>query len=200
MTEPRTSPPNRRQLLAAMGGASFALALAASSNRASAQAIPDYTDHPLTGMWLAMANPGLPENPQFPAPSLFSPDGYVFLQFPPIDIGANGLVAQSLALGVWEPYDEQTGHFTVVQTLLAPEGNLIGSVTIDGHPHVLDDNIHFIDDFSLTYVTIRDAAGAILQEVPPGSGGRPVTATRMAVGAPGFPSAESATPAATPSS
>jgi hypothetical protein len=48
-------------------------------------------------------------------------------------------------------------------------------------------------------VTMRDAAGAIVNQIAPTGqpAGRPVTAVRMGVGAPGFP--EPAGAAATPS-
>jgi hypothetical protein len=198
MTRQSLTSTNRRQLIAAAGGG-LAVALAAMPNRGLAQAANDYSDHPMTGMWLAMANPALPGNPPLPAPSLFTAEGYVVLQFPPIDIGANGPVIQGNPLGVWEPYDEQTAHFTVVQSLSAPDGTLIGSVTINGFPSVNDDNMTFTDRAELTHVTIRDANGAILQEIPGDPSGRRVTGIRMAVDAPGFPEAE-ATPAATPAS
>jgi hypothetical protein len=148
-------------------------------------------------MWLAMANPALPENSPFPAPSWFSADGNVVLAFPPSDIGPNGAVLQSSPVGVWEPYDDRTGHFTVVQTLSTPDGTLIGSVTINGYPSVDADNMTFTDRNDLTHVTIRDASGAVLQEVSPDPNGRKVTAIRMKVDAPGFPET---IPAATPAS
>jgi len=186
---------NRRQLIGAASG--IAVALAATPHRAFAQESVDYSDHPLTGMWLAMANPGLPENPPFPAPSLFGADGTVVLAFPPSDVGPNGPVLQSSPVGVWEPYDDRTGHFTAVQTLSAPDGTLIGSVTINGFPSVNDDNRTFTDRNDLTHVTIRDASGMVLQEVPPDPNGRKVTGIRMAVEAPGFPEGM---PEATPAS
>lgn len=193
MPVPNATSTNRRNLITA-AGSGLALSLIAPA-RGLAQTTNDYSDHPLTGMWLAMANPALPENPPFPAPSLFSAEGYVVLQFPPIDVGADGPVYQGSPVGVWAPHDERTGHFTVVQTLSAPDGSLIGSVTINGFPSVNDDGMTFTDLAELTHITIRDASGAILQEIPPDPSGRRVTAIRMAVDAPGFPEA---TPVATP--
>ena len=187
MSESRPTPANRRQLLAALGGGSLALALAASPGRALAQETPDYSNHPLTGVWLAMANPALPENPQFPAPGVFTANGIAITNFSVSDIGPGGPMLQTGFIGVWEPYDERTGHMTVVTMQSSVDGVFLGSVTIDGYPRVSDDGATFVDDFSLVTVTIRDATGAIVQQVPPGSGGRPVTAVRMAVGAPGFP-------------
>ena len=97
-------------------------------------------------------------------------------------------------MGVWEPYDERTGHFTVVQVLTDADGNLTGSATIDGHPKVSEDGLTFLDDGSLVTVTIRDAAGAVVMVIPPGAGGPPVTGVKMRVGNPGFPGQEDATP------
>ncbi len=193
MSESRPTPANRRQVLAAMamGGSGLALALAGAPIRALAQEAPDYSSHPLTGIWLAMANPALPENPQFPAPSVFTADGYVVLSFPPIGIGANGPVIQSSPVGIWEPYDDQTGHFTVVQTQSALDGTYVGSVTINGYPSVQSGDMTFVDRIDLTHITIRDASGAVVAEPPPDASGRPVTGIRMAVDAAGFPEMES---------
>jgi hypothetical protein len=153
-------------------------------------------DHPLMGMWLAMANPPRQGNdPQFPAPSLFAADGTVILGFVPARIGMDGKIQfVGSPMGVWEPYDEQTGHFTAVQALADMTGKLIGSVTIDGHPKVNADGLSFIDDGSLVTVTIRDATGAIATVVPPSTEGQPVTAIKMRVGIPGFPGEDNATP------
>jgi len=96
-------------------------------------------------------------------------------------------------LGVWEPYDEQTGHFTVVQVLVDKTGALAGSLTIDGHPKVGADGTTFTDDGSLVTVTIRDPTGKVVNVIPP-TKGTPVTAIKMRVGNPGFPGDETATP------
>lgn len=186
-------PLSRRSALAGLGASGVVLALAGQV----AHAAQDLTtaNHPLTGMWLAIANPTRAEDPQFPAPSLFGADGTVVLGFVPASIGMDGnLQFTGSPMGVWAPYDEQTGHFTAVQSIADANGNLVGSVTIDGHPKVSADGETFIDDGSLVTVTIRDASGAIATVVPPGSSERPVTATRMRVGLPGFPGDETATP------
>ena len=49
-----------------------------------------------------------------------------------------------------------------------------------------EDGQTLVDDQSQVPITIRDAAGVIVQEVP-GAGAPPVTGIRMGVGAPGFP-------------
>lgn len=195
MTEDRsTAAISRRTVFTGLGAGTLGLALGARGAGA-AQGMTT-ADHPLMGMWLAMANPARRgEDPQFPAPSLFAADGTVVLGFVPAEIGMDGAIQFSGSpMGVWEPYDEQTGHFTAVQVLADKTGMLIGSVTIDGHPHVSDDGLTFVDDGSLVTVTIRDAAGAVVTVIPPGPTGFPVTATRMRVGNPGFPGGEDATP------
>jgi hypothetical protein len=153
-------------------------------------------DHPLMGMWLAMANPARRGvDSQFPAPSLFAADGTVVLGFVPAEIGMSGDIQfPGSPMGVWEPYDERTGHFTAVQAIADKTGALIGSVTIDGHPKVSEDGLSFIDDGSLVTVTIRDPTGAVVTVVPPSTDGPPVTGIKMRVGNPGFPGEEDATP------
>lgn len=181
-------PVTRRTALAGLGIGSLGLAMTAGNHSAQAQAESvDYSDHPLCGMWLAMANPPLADGPQIPVPSLYAADGTVTLAFPVSQTGAEGVVFYGGGIGVWEPYDESTGHFTVIQTISDIDGTFLSSVTIDGHPHVNDDGGTFMDDGSLVTVTIRDVSGAVVVVVPPGTPGRPVTGIRMGVGTPGFP-------------
>ncbi|MDQ2683005.1 MAG: hypothetical protein M3Y37_05720 [Chloroflexota bacterium] len=185
---------SRRAALTGVGAVGVGAALGTRSTRA-AQAMST-ADHPLMGMWLAMANPARRgQDPQFPAPSLFAADGTVILGFVPAEIGMEGEIQYTGSpMGVWEPYDEQTGHFTVVQVLADKTGTLAGTVTIDGHPKVSEDGTSFIDDGSLVTVTIRDPAGAVVTVIPPNTDGPPVTAIKMRVGNPGFPGEEDATP------
>lgn len=198
MTNPRTRESmSRRAALAGLGAAGAGLAMAAAVGQAAAQdATPtDRAAHPLTGMWLAMANPARAEDPQLPATSLFAADGTVILNFTPADIGMDGHVEfPGSYMGVWEPYDARTGHFTAVRSIADATGKLVGSVTVDGHPKVSEDGTTFIDDGSKVTVTIRDAAGKVVTVVPPGTPGRPITAVKMRVGNPGFPGEEQATP------
>ena len=148
-------------------------------------------DHPLAGTWMAMANPPLPDDPQFAAPSHFGADGSVLLIFPPTQVGPQGLQHVSDYVGTWEADGERRGHFTAVQALSAPDGAFVGTITVDGYPVVSEDGQTFIDDGSLVMVTIRDARGAIVDRFP-GAGARPVTAIRMGPGSPGFPEASPA--------
>lgn len=187
-TRPSNDAVSRRATLAAMAGGGLALALSTANQAATARSAPvDHTGHPLTGMWLAMVPPSSPDDPPFPAPSWFGADGLVVLSFPMSFAGQGGVEFQSAWLGTWEPHDETTGHFTAVQTLSSIDGAFLGSVTTDGYPRVSDDGQAFIDDGSLVTVTIRDAAGAVITVVPPGTPGPPITAVRMAPGVAGFP-------------
>jgi hypothetical protein len=179
---------SRRAALAGLGASGLGLALTATVRQASAQdATPNaLANHPLTGSWLAMANPPLPEDPQVAVPSLFSADGSVLLMFPLTQAGPQGVQFNSAYVGTWEADSERRGHFTAVQLLSDAAGTFLGSVTVDGYPEVSEDGLTFIDDGSKVIVTIRDPAGAIVQQFP-GAGGRPVTGIRMGPGAPGFP-------------
>ena len=188
------SPVSRRTALAGLGAGGVGVAIGARPAHASVAL--STADHPLMGVWLAMANPPRrDQDPQFPAPSIFAADGTVVLSFVPAEINMEGeLQFTGSPLGVWEPYDEQTGHFTAVQVLADKTGALAGTVTIDGHPKVSADGMSFIDDGSLVTITIRDPAGAIVAVIPPSTDGPPVTAIKMRVGNPGFPGEEDATP------
>jgi hypothetical protein len=187
---------NRRAVLGSAGALAATLGLGRGARPAHAQEVT-LTDHPLTGTWLAMANPVLADDPQFPAPSLFAADGTVLLVFPASQVGPQGVFFNAPVMGVWEPDSERRGHFTAIQLMAAADGTFLGSITIDGYPEVSADGQSFSDDGSKVMVTIRDATGAIVDQVMPTGqpAGRPVTGVRMGVGAPGFPDAgEAATP------
>lgn len=183
---------NRRAALAGAGAAAIGLA----GIRAARAQDTDLTDHPLTGTWLAMANPPGPDDPQFPAPSLFAADGSVLLIFPTSQVGPQGLFFNAPVTGTWEAETDQRGHFTAVQLMSAPDGTFLGSVTIDGHPEVSADGMSLIDDGSRTMITMRDATGVIVNQIMPNGqpAGRPVTAVKMGVGVPGFADDSEATP------
>ena len=188
-TSSRGQSVSRRSALAGIGAGGIALALAATVHPAAAQeAATDLAKHPLAGTWLAMANPPLADSPQVAVPSLFGADGTVLLMFPLTQLGPQGTQFNAAMVGTWQADGERRGHFTAVQVLSDADGTFLGSVTIDGFPLVSEDGKTFVDDGSKVVVTVRDAAGAILQELP-GAGGRPVTAIRMGAGAHGFPEA-----------
>jgi hypothetical protein len=151
---------NRR---AALGGAATLAAMVGLMGRTGHAAAHgkhvDYSRHPLTGMWLAMANPALPESPQFPAPSLFTADGFFIANFPITDLGPQGTIFQTGLAGTWEPDGPQRGHFTAVLLQSDANGTFTGSVTVDGYPVVSEDGQTFIDDGSKVIITIRDPCG-----------------------------------------
>lgn len=189
---------SRRAALGSAGVLAATLGLGSRLDRVAAQGETiDLASHPLTGTWSTTTNALLMESPQIHHVSLFGADGTVLLMTPLSDIGPEGPVLTSAMVGVWEPYDERRGHFTATQMLSGLDGTFFGTVTVDGHPLVSEDGQTFSDDGVLVTVTIRDAGGAILEVVPPGTPSpRPVTGIRMAVGAPGFPEAtpEAGTP------
>lgn len=184
-------PINRRAVdrRTAIGGLGIATALALGpTKRASAQE-KNLADHPMTGSWLAMANPPLPDDPQTPGPAQLNADGTFLGMFPVTQRGPQGVVFNTPYIGVWEADTERRAHFTAVQVLSDAEGHLTGTITVDGYPEASEDGQTFSDDGSRVMVTIRDAAGAIVQQIMPSGEpvGRPVTGIRMTVGKPGFP-------------
>ena len=183
----------------AIGGLGVATALALGpTKRASAQE-KNLADHPMAGSWLAMANPPLPEDPQTPGPAQFGADGTFLGMFPVTQRGPQGAVYNTPYIGVWEADTDRRAHFTAVQMLSDAEGHLTGTITVDGYPEASEDGQTFSDDGSRVMVTIRDATGAIVQQIMPAGKpvGRPVTGIRMTVGNPGFPeNSPDATPTA----
>jgi hypothetical protein len=75
------------------------------------------------------------------------------------------------------------GHFTTTPLLSDATGAFLGSVTVDGYPEVSADGQSSFGDGSKVMATIRDATGAIVQQMP-GAGVLPVTGIRMAPGTP----------------
>jgi hypothetical protein len=176
----------RSVLLSAASSAVTGAALLGHASRAPAhQETSPLADHPLTGTWLAMANQ-TPGAPQVPAPSHFGADGSVLLVFPLTHVGMQGVEFSSPYLGTWEAESDRRGHFTATQLLSDRSGAFLGSVTVDGYPEVSEDGQRFIDHGARVTLTIRDAAGVVVEQLS-GVGAPPVTGIRMAPGAPGFP-------------
>ncbi len=146
--------------------------------------------HPAVGSWNAMTPAG-------PVIGVFLPDGTNLMAVPATQAGPNGVEFISTQAGRWEPVSERGIHFTSVQWHSDATGVYTGSVTVDSYPVISEDGQTLLDDQSHAVITIRDATGAVVQEIS-GAGEPPVTGVRMDVGAPGFPAAtsESATPTA----
>src|SRR5262245_21907280 len=114
---------NRRTALGGAAALAALVGLGGRTGHASAhRKHVDYSYHPLTGMWLAIANPALPESPQFPALSLFTADGFMIATFPITDLGLQGPFFQTGLTGTWEPDGPQRGHFTSVNLLSDANG------------------------------------------------------------------------------
>jgi len=146
--------------------------------------------HPLVGTWLAITPFGA-------SPETFAADGSFVAGPPIIEAGDQGVTFLGPGIGVWESTGPRSGHATFVQALADATGAYTGTLTIDAHLDVGDDGQSFVDNSPETALTFRDAANNVVQVITPYQGGAgtvpPVTAVRMAVGAPGFPAG---TPAA----
>ena len=181
MTIPGSVPTaSRRAALAGLGAGGLGLVLAASVPNAAAQeaSADALASHPIVGAWNAMTPGG-------PAPGIFFPNGIALMAPQVTQAGPNGVSFVTCQPGVWKPVSPRGVHFTGVQIHSDANGTYTGSVTIDGYPVVSEDGQTILDDQSQGKITIRDANGAILQEIAT-AGAPPVTGTRMDVGVPGF--------------
>ena len=96
------------------------------------------------------------------------------------------MIYQSASVGTWEPTGPRSIHFTASLVVTDANGVHVGYYTNDAYPVVSEDGQSLVDDQSQGHVTIRDAAGTIVQEFAT-AGAPPVTGSRMGVGSPGFP-------------
>jgi hypothetical protein len=140
------------------------------------------TDHPIVGAWLV-------STPTGPALAVFAADGTNIQEVPTAQAGPRGATFTGAQVGTWEPTGPRSIHFTGVQLHTDANGTFTGTVTIDGYPQVNDDGQSFIDDAPETTITIRDAAGSVVEAIKPLPGAPPATGVRMGVGSPGFPEA-----------
>jgi hypothetical protein len=176
----------RRAALAGLGAAGAGVAFMGHS--ASAQSVEASTlaDHPLCGVWLVMANAADPAAPQMGNVAYFWEDGTAMLAFPPTQLSPGGVQVNSSMHGIWKAKGDRVGNFTCVQLVSDIDGNYLGSTTVDGFPEVSEDLQTFTDDGSMVVVTLRDAAGAIVNQFS-GAGSVPIRGMRMVFGAPKFP-------------
>lgn len=173
---------SRRRAVAGIGAAAAAVGLSSPAGRATAQeATPAMASHPIVGVWNVMTPGG-------PSLAVFSADGTNIQGQPATQVGPQGVTFVGTQVGTWEPVSERCIHFTGVQLHSDANGVFTGTVTIDGYPVVSEDGQALLDDQSRSVVTIRDAAGTVLEEMP-GAGASPVTGVPMGVGVPGFPQA-----------
>jgi hypothetical protein len=184
---------SRRTALTGIGAAGVGLALNGRGPQAAAQdaTTDSMANHPIVGVWMVTTPGG-------PALAVFSADGTNIQGVPAAQSGSQGVTFTGAQVGTWAPVSARGIHFTGVQLQTDATGTLTGTVTIDGHPTVSEDGQTLVDDSPETTVTIRDAAGAVVNVITGADLGPPATGVRMGVGAPGFPEGtpETATPTA----
>jgi hypothetical protein len=178
--DPTRSPSavSRRTALAGVAAGGLGVALGTRVRLTSAQ---DATaSHPIVGVWNAVAPGG-------PSVANFQADGSVTFAAPANYVDpALGVVFQGSSMGTWEPTGERSIHGTWITYLSDGDGTFLGTVTIDGYPEVSADGRSLTDDQSRVMITIRDAAGVVVQEIAP-AGAPPVIGNRIEVGQPNFP-------------
>jgi hypothetical protein len=168
---------SRRTALGGVGAAATALGLGHLHRVAAQDATPDaMAAHPIVGAWMVTTPAG-------PSLAVFFADGINIQGLPATQAGPQGVTFVGPQVGVWEPIDEHSIHFTGVQWHSDASGTLLGTITIDGYPTVSEDGRTLLDDNPESGPTIRDAVGTILDVL---RGGPPVTGVRMSVGSPGF--------------
>jgi hypothetical protein len=184
---------SRRAAIAGLGAGGLGIALATTVRQASAQDAADMATHPIVGTWLVA--------PRDPSGShdtiIFGADGSVIQGWAASAAGPQGATLSGSGLGVWEPTGPRSIAFTAVTVNSDATGANLGTFTLDGHLEVGEDGQTWVDSGELSVITLRDTAGAVVQEIPT-AGAPPVTAVRMRVKAPGFPAG--APGAATPTS
>jgi hypothetical protein len=158
------------------------LALAATARQASAQdAATEMANHPIVGTWLVAPRPDSGYDSV-----VFGADGSVVQGFAASVVRPQGVAFSGPGIGTWEPSGPSNIAFTSVIVNSDAAGTNLGTTTIDGHLAVSEDGQSWVDDMSESQVTIRDAAGAIVQQIAT-AGSPPITAVRMRVKSPGFP-------------
>jgi hypothetical protein len=122
---------SRRTALAGLGTGALGLALAARVPGADAQDAATQ-GHPIVGTWFSVT-------PLGPALSIYGADGALTVVFAPTQAGQQGTTHHSASLGSWEPTDDHSVRFTMIQVTSDAAGTYLGTVTIDGFPTVAED-------------------------------------------------------------
>jgi hypothetical protein len=170
---------SRRTALAGLGAGGLGVALAATARHASAQdAAAEMATHPLVGTWLTGHVATDLAVVHFGADGNLTNNGFV------VAAGPDGAPSYSNPFaGVWEPEGERGIHITFMALTFDATGAVTGSVTVDGHPVANADGQSFWDDGTRVVVTLRDATGAVGQEITTVPA---VAGVRMAPGKPGY--------------
>jgi hypothetical protein len=180
-----TDPMSRRSAFLGLGAGALGIA-AALGAPGSALGQASTTDHPFVGCWLAMVSPA-PDVPPIANVTIATADGFLINMAPVTRMGPNGLTIASGGAGRWEATDGQSAHFTSVQVLSTEDGAFVGTLTLDAYPTVSDDGTSFVDTSPDSQLTIRDPQGSVESVIPGNRDTNPLTASRIDVGAPGFP-------------
>jgi hypothetical protein len=185
---------NRRSTIAALTGAGLGMALA--TTRAAAAQDADLASHPMVGTWLVRTPDGsLGIN-------YCRPDGTWMHAGSPLGAPApdGTLTYMSAQNGVWEPdpENEQGIHFVSIQAMFDASGAYTGTWIIDGYPSVSDDGQSLGDDWSRSFITIRDANDEVVTEIRDDGTTPHIAGVRLTPGELTFPPLHA--PAATPES
>ena len=201
MTTPqRASSVSRRTALAGLGAGGLGVALAATTRHAAAQdAATERAAHPLVGTWMTGTSPADFAVAHWDADGNMTNNGLFALP------GPDGSVIHSNPFaGVWEPDGDHGIHITMMALTYDAAGAVTGTITVDGYPVATEDGNSFWDDGTRAVVTLRDATGAVIQEIATVPA---VAGVRMMPGKPGndellamLAAGPGATPAATSSS
>ena len=198
MTSPTSAPVSRRTALAGIGAVGAGLALSTATRPAAAQdAATERTTHPLVGTWMTGTGPTDFAVAHWDADGNMTNNGEFALP------GPDGTMIHSNPFaGVWEPDGDRGIHITFMALTYDAAGAVTGSITVDGYPVANEDGDAFWDDGTRAVVTLRDATGAVIEEIATVPA---VAGVRMAPGKPGYDellamlaAGPGATPAATP--
>ena len=171
---------SRRSALAGMGTGGVGLALAGHAGTVSAK-VETITDHPLTGVWLSMADDGV-------SVYQFVADGTVTLTLPTCWANKDGDAAfSSSGIGTWQKTGAQTGYFNVVHVLSTAAGAFAGTLSVHGFPVVAEDGSAISIDGSEIRIYARDAKHLSAGVTGADGSLASVSAIRMRPGSPGFP-------------
>src|SRR4051794_36316737 len=144
--------------------------------------------HPIVGTWLAILT-----GTGAAFAEVFGPDGSVVIGFQPTEsgdpiAGADGVTYLGPGVGVWEATGPHSVAITVIQTLSDSTGATLGTLTIEDYLELSEDGQTFVADWSHgSMLTYRDTANVVVDTFAVDPSFPALTATRMRVGAPGFP-------------
>lgn len=192
-TTPTKQQFNRRSTIAALTGAGLGIALATTGTAVAQET--DHASHPMVGTWLVRTPDGsLGVN-------YCRPDGTWSHTGSPTSPPADGTITYLAAQnGLWEPDPEnELGiHFVSIQGMFDDTGLYTGTWIIDGYPTVSEDGQTLSDDWTKSYITIRDANDEVINEIRDDGTTPHIAGVRLAVGQVVFPPLHE--PAATPES